>query len=123
MKLAVIGSRKLTDVDIDKYVSGEVEEIVSGGAVGVDRCAADYARLKGLKLTEFLPEYEHYGRAAPIVRNKQIRQALFLFQALQQIENLRTHGHVERGHALVANDELRLDRKRTGNTNALSLSA
>ena len=72
MKLAVIGSRKLTDVDIDKYVSGGVEEIVSGGAVGVDRRAAEYARSKGLKLTEFLPEYERYGRAAPIVRNKQI---------------------------------------------------
>ena len=38
----------------------------------MDRCAAEYARSKGLKLTEFLPEYAHYGRAAPIVRNKQI---------------------------------------------------
>ena len=25
-----------------------------------------------LKITEFLPEYELYGRAAPIVRNKKI---------------------------------------------------
>ena len=72
MKLAVIGSRNLTDIDIDKYITADVEEIVSGGAVGVDRCAAEYARSKGLKLTEFLPEYERYGRAAPIVRNKQI---------------------------------------------------
>ena len=57
MKLAVIGSRNLTDIDIDKYITADVEEIVSGGAVGVDRCAAEYARSKGLKLTEFLPEY------------------------------------------------------------------
>ena len=35
-------------------------------------CAAEYANKNGLKLTEFLPQYEHYGRAAPIVRNKQI---------------------------------------------------
>ena len=32
----------------------------------------EYAKQKGLALTEFLPEYDRYGRAAPIVRNKQI---------------------------------------------------
>ena len=72
MKIAVIGSRKITDVPLEKYVGEGVEEIVSGGAVGVDTCAAEYARAKGLRLTEILPEYEKYGRAAPIARNKQI---------------------------------------------------
>ena len=72
MKIAVIGSRKITDVPLEKYIGAEVEEIVSGGAVGVDTCAAEYARSKGLRLTAILPEYEKYGRAAPIVRNKQI---------------------------------------------------
>ena len=72
MKLAVIGSRKLTNIQLDKYIQKEVEEIVSGGAVGIDTCAAQYARRQGLKLTEFLPEYKLYGRAAPIVRNKEI---------------------------------------------------
>lgn len=72
MKLAIVGSRNLKNIAIDQYISEEVEEIVSGGAVGVDLCAAEYAKSKGLKLTEFLPQYELYGRAAPIVRNKQI---------------------------------------------------
>ena len=72
MKLAVIGSRNLTSVDLESYISKEVNEIVSGGAVGVDTCAAEYASREGLKLTEFLPEYKLYGRAAPIVRNKLI---------------------------------------------------
>ena len=72
MKLAVIGSRNLTSVDLASYISKEVNEIVSGGAVGVDTCAAEYASREGLKLTEFLPEYKLYGRAAPIVRNKLI---------------------------------------------------
>ncbi len=40
--------------------------------MGVDACAAEYAKSKGLKLTVFLPQYERYGRAAPIVRNKEI---------------------------------------------------
>ena len=71
MKLAIVGSRKLT-VDISEYMPDEVDEIVSGGAKGIDTCAAEYAKKKGLKLTVFLPEYDRYGRAAPIVRNKKI---------------------------------------------------
>ena len=34
--------------------------------------AAEFARLHGIKLTEFLPEYKRYGRAAPIIRNQKI---------------------------------------------------
>lgn len=72
MKLAIVGSRNLTTVALDRYVCEDVKEIVSGGAVGVDLCAAQYAKSKGSKLTELLPQYERYGRAAPIVRNKRI---------------------------------------------------
>ena len=72
MKIAVVGSRTIADVSLDEHIGSEAEEIVSGGAVGVDSCAAEYAKRKGLKLTEFLPEYKDYGRAAPIVRNKKI---------------------------------------------------
>lgn len=72
MKVAIVGSRKTTNVKIERYISQEVDEIVSGGAVGVDSCAGEYAKERGLKLTVFLPEYERYGRAAPIVRNKRI---------------------------------------------------
>ena len=71
MKVAIVGSRSIIEVDIKKYVSND-DEIVSGGAIGVDSCAAEYAHKNGLKLTQFLPEYERYGRAAPIVRNKKI---------------------------------------------------
>ena len=72
MKIAIVGSRSLTNIVLGEYLSKDVEEIVSGGAVGVDFCAAEYAKDKGIKLTEFLPQYERYGRAAPIIRNKQI---------------------------------------------------
>ena len=72
MKLAIIGSRTLTDIEIENHIPEGVEEIVSGGAIGVDSCAANYAEKNGLKLTVFLPKYKRYGRAAPIVRNKEI---------------------------------------------------
>ena len=71
MKVTIVGSRSISVADIGIYISDE-DEIVSGGAVGVDSCAAEYAKKKGLKLTVFLPQYEKYGRAAPIVRNKEI---------------------------------------------------
>ena len=71
MKIAVVGSRDITVTNIGSYLSN-AEEIVSGGAKGVDCCAAEYAKRNGIKLTVFLPQYERYGRAAPIVRNKEI---------------------------------------------------
>ncbi len=71
MKIAIIGSRSITTPDLSKYVPKN-SEIVSGGAKGVDTCAAEFASKNGLKLTVFLPQYERYGRAAPILRNKEI---------------------------------------------------
>ena len=72
MKLAIIGSRTLGQVDIEKYLPEGVDEIVSGGARGIDSLARAFAESAGIKLTEFLPQYQSYGRAAPLVRNRQI---------------------------------------------------
>ena len=69
MKVGVIGSRGLEVHDLEKYLPGGTEEIVSGGAKGVDTCARNYARAHGIKLTEFLPEYVVYGPLAPLKRN------------------------------------------------------
>lgn len=69
MRVAVIGSRSLTVPDLGKYLPEETTEIVSGGAKGIDSCAREYAVSHGIKLTEFLPEYERYGRRAPLIRN------------------------------------------------------
>ena len=69
MKVAIVGSRGLQVMNLEKYLPDSVTEIVSGGAKGIDTCARQYARANGLKLTEFLPEYARYGRAAPLKRN------------------------------------------------------
>ena len=69
MRVAVIGSRGLQVDHLEDYLPEGVTEIVSGGAKGIDTCAKDYALRHGLKLTEFLPEYEKYGRGAPLRRN------------------------------------------------------
>lgn len=72
MKVAIIGSRSLEIRNLGKYMPNDVTEIVSGGAKGIDKCAEDYAKTHGIKLTVFLPEYEKYGKAAPLKRNLQI---------------------------------------------------
>ena len=72
MKIAVIGSRNLKVENLEEYLPADCTEIVSGGAKGIDECAATYAKTHDIKLTEFLPQYERYKRAAPIVRNNQI---------------------------------------------------
>ena len=72
MKVAVVGSRNLTINNLGDYLPKDTTEIVSGGARGIDRCARAYAKSHNIKLTEFLPEYERYGRSAPLKRNLQI---------------------------------------------------
>ena len=71
MKVAIVGSRGIDNVDLSYHVK-EGDEMVSGGASGVDSVAEEYAEKKRIKMTVFLPEYRLYGRAAPIVRNKKI---------------------------------------------------
>mgnify|MGYP002509291301 CR=1 FL=1 len=70
--IQVIKKEKKAIENLEKYLPKETDEIVSGGASGIDACAARWAKEHGFALTEFLPQYERYGRGAPIVRNRQI---------------------------------------------------
>lgn len=72
MKIAIIGSRNLTIENLDAYIPQGVTEIVSGGAKGIDTDAEKYAVKHKLRLTVFYPEYNKYGKAAPLKRNLQI---------------------------------------------------
>ena len=72
MKVAIIGSRGINIENLGDYLPEGTDEIVSGGAKGVDTCAREYANTHGINLTEFLPQYKLYGRGAPLKRNLQI---------------------------------------------------
>ena len=72
VKIAIVGSRTVTVDNLEEYLPKNVSEIVSGGAKGVDAAAAAYAEKNRIKLTVFLPQYENFGRAAPLKRNEQI---------------------------------------------------
>ncbi len=72
MKVAIIGSRNLVVDNLEKYLPLDTSEIVSGGAIGIDSCANEYAKNNGLKITVFYPDYKKFGKIAPLKRNLQI---------------------------------------------------
>lgn len=74
MKIAVVGSRSIKNADISQYIPKEATEIITGGAVGIDKLAEREARLRGIPLTVFKPDYETHGKSAPLVRNKLIAE-------------------------------------------------
>lgn len=70
MKLLIIGSRTIKDFDLSGHVPAETELIISGGATGMDTVAERYADANGIEKLIIRPEYEKYGRVAPIKRNE-----------------------------------------------------
>ena len=72
MKIAVIGSRGITAIDYARIGARPGDTLVSGGARGVDSLAAAWARRNGIAVVEHFPDYRHYGKAAPHVRNRMV---------------------------------------------------
>ena len=73
MKVAVIGSRSITNFDLAEFLPKDTTEIVSGGASGVDTVAQKYADKTGIPIKVFRPKYELYpGKRAPLERNLEI---------------------------------------------------
>ena len=72
MIVAIIGSRNLHIEDFSDYLPENTTTILSGGAKGIDLCARLYAEKNGILFKEINPAYERYGRAAPLVRNREI---------------------------------------------------
>ena len=75
MKLIVAGSRTITDYSflckaMQRFLENEiVEEIVSGGARGVDSLAEKYAHEKRIRVKKFDAQWERLGKKAGMVRN------------------------------------------------------
>jgi len=72
MTVSIIGSRGLEVSDFGEYLPKGTKTIVSGGAKGIDTCAKQYAEKNGINIVEILPQYEKYGKAAPLKRNIEI---------------------------------------------------
>ena len=92
MKLAIIGSRNITELE------GEIPEcsiIISGGATGVDQAAEQYAQENNIALVGHLPENQKFGRGTPQVRNKLIVDSADFVLAFQDGKSKGTKSVIE----------------------------
>jgi hypothetical protein len=58
-----------------------------------------------------------------VVGDEEVRQVELLLEVLEEVDHLRLDRDVERGHRLVADDQLRADGERAGDADALALAA
>ena len=72
MKVAIVGSRSLDMHIPQECIPKNTSLIISGGAQGIDRSARDFAYDNHIKIIEIMPEYNLYGRLAPLKRNDYI---------------------------------------------------
>jgi predicted Rossmann fold nucleotide-binding protein DprA/Smf involved in DNA uptake len=79
MKLAVIGSRTFTNkVLLEKTlarVKTPISLLISGGAIGADTLAKEWAEENGIPTKIYKPDYDKYGKRAPLERNTIIVEA------------------------------------------------
>ena len=70
MKILVVGSRNIEEFDLSPYIPKETTLIISGGAKGIDAIAEKYADEHKISKLILLPQYNLYGKSAPIKRNE-----------------------------------------------------
>ncbi len=73
MKLIIAGSRDLDEGVfniLEKHIlRGLVQEVVVGGARGVDLIAEEWAQSHGIPIKRFIPDWQGKGQQAGILRN------------------------------------------------------
>lgn len=78
MKVIIAGSRTILDFDkvLDAVMNAgfDIDEVVSGGASGVDKLGEDWAAVNLTPIKRFTPEWTVYGRAAGPRRNRQMAE-------------------------------------------------
>jgi hypothetical protein len=104
MKVIIAGSRLFNDYETLKEVCDSIlidesdVEIVSGGALGADSFGEKYAKERGYKITQFLPDYKKFKnqpRYAPIHRNKQMAEYADTLIAFWDRESRGTKSMIE----------------------------
>ena len=76
MKIGIVGSRKYPNKEIVEQFIFEnfykEDILVSGGAIGVDSWAQQIAESLGIKTEIYYPDYNQFGKIAPLMRNTTI---------------------------------------------------
>lgn len=75
MIVAIVGSRNINDLPLLEKIWNDLKlpyedvSIVSGGAIGVDTNAREFANKYNLNIREILPDWNRYGKKAGFKRN------------------------------------------------------
>ena len=72
MKLLIAGSRSIKEYDLEKHIPDGTTMIITGGANGIDTLAEKYADKKRMSKLILRPQYDIYGRLAPLKRNEEM---------------------------------------------------
>jgi hypothetical protein len=72
MKLAIIGSRSIENINLDDYINEKPDCVISGGAKGIDTLAWKWAIDNGLEVIVHRPDYNRHGKWAALRRNDTI---------------------------------------------------
>jgi hypothetical protein len=110
MKLAVVGSRDITDEllvfnSINSIIT-EVQTpitIISGGARGVDSIAAKWANNNNVPLIEFRADWNKFGKVAGMIRNKDIITECDTVLAIWDGKSKGTKNSIQLGYSLKKN--------------------
>ena len=81
MKLAIVGSRKFNDYDrlettiLNNYELSDITFILSGGAIGADDLAIQFAKNHKIPYLIYYLQWSTYGKQAGYIRNTLIVNA------------------------------------------------
>jgi len=81
MKLIIAGGRNLfrgiseIQEDLNNYELYEnLNEVISGGATGIDNCGEEFAKERYIGIKEFPADWDKHGKAAGPIRNRQMAE-------------------------------------------------
>lgn len=111
IKLAIVGCRKYTNYEnfktiINNYIEeiGFIpDEIISGGARGVDSMAEIFAKENNIPITIFHPDWNKYGKSAGILRNTDIINSATHVIALPSVHSKGTYDSINKAKKLGKN--------------------
>lgn len=69
MKLAIIGSRAIVELDLNNYINEKPDLVISGGAKGIDTLAWKWAVNNNIDIIVHRPDYNKHGKWAALRRN------------------------------------------------------
>lgn len=77
-KVIIAGSRTFDDYlyleNVMNLLNIDIDEIISGKANGADTLGEQYANNHNIKIKEFYPDWDKFGKSAGHIRNKEMAE-------------------------------------------------